>query len=793
MADIYSRLGFYAGIDMNFPKYGKVLGGVAASTTVFMQNNEYTNFIPNEDRNWGVNWNYSAFPGLKLPLRYGLEGTFKLPPLWKLIANGKIEAYSDPFFSSDFYNRSESSGLADLLNRNKANDGVTVVEKTNLTWLLNSTLDLSDRSLAPYINQLRISKMNLEFYWNSKAAANTDSSIYYNYEPTRKFYYPSKLSLPAVQLDISGSLLQLSSKIIKPVKTVSAQPTASPLPDPGMGIHSPFGSKVIAKKEKKPTREELKLPQQKADRKGINNINTDSQFNLEYNLRPNMLVENFFINDTWATVDDIDFAMQYAKMKYQLPVSLNYNSLLYGNLLNLSGSLRFDLSQLDSYKADDIDAIPDSVWTSYLNSDKQNSSLTFTNTQAVSLKPFIEIYELQNSLISYNITWQLFSHKYDLATTQYTDDLFKWDNKTITAHNLNFSFVFSPDTKPYKLNLNNQLAPLDKIITASLEFYIWEISNSITNTLKEIKTTTDGVDTFDWKFDPLIFQSTFNYFSWLNFSEKISYDMDEYNLTESNTGLKLFKINNQFLLEQELIYNFKDKTLEKSLSALNYYNLRLSFLMSRQTPLYYSASQVRWLPDNPDTPEIEDANVKFFKPAEFTVLYNYQLSPVYFWKNRMNLSSNINTNWLLNFNTVTDSKFTITANLNFAIYKFLELQFSASSYNNRLYKYFPALQAKVQHVDPELKDIVIDLLKSFNFLNIDDRQNSDFKMRYVTIKLVHHLEDWDFTLDFTGKYEKSADGTKTDWSPVFSFLVEWMPIPELKKGMTSNKDVITFN
>ena len=43
-----------------------------------------------------------------------------------------------------------------------------------------------------------------------------------------------------------------------------------------------------------------------------------------------------------------------------------------------------------------------------------------------------------------------------------------------------------------------------------------------------------------------------------------------------------------------------------------------------------------------------------------------------------------------------------------------------------------------------------DLLQSFNFFNIQDRYTSNFKLRSLSVKLVHHLRDWDVSFEYAG-------------------------------------------
>jgi hypothetical protein len=83
-----------------------------------------------------------------------------------------------------------------------------------------------------------------------------------------------------------------------------------------------------------------------------------------------------------------------------------------------------------------------------------------------------------------------------------------------------------------------------------------------------------------------------------------------------------------------------------------------------------------------------------------------------------------------------------------------------------------------------------DLLRSFNFFNIEDRKASAFKLKNIVVDMVHHMHDWDLTLRYEGKplLESLAGKPVYTWSDSFSILLQWTPIPELRSNLKGDED-----
>ena len=59
------------------------------------------------------------------------------------------------------------------------------------------------------------------------------------------------------------------------------------------------------------------------------------------------------------------------------------------------------------------------------------------------------------------------------------------------------------------------------------------------------------------------------------------------------------------------------------------------------------------------------------------------------------------------------------------------------------------------------------------------REESNFNLRSFSIQAVHDLGDWQLTVDYAGTQE--LEGTSYVLTPTFTIVIEWLPIPEIKR------------
>ncbi len=145
------------------------------------------------------------------------------------------------------------------------------------------------------------------------------------------------------------------------------------------------------------------------------------------------------------------------------------------------------------------------------------------------------------------------------------------------------------------------------------------------------------------------------------------------------------------------------------------------------------------------------------------------------WKNRITTVTNINTSWNINLRQPTDNVLTFTLTQSFSIYKFLDLKFSVGSTNKAMYLYFDGWRNQLGI--PDNFNFFTDLAKSFNFFNPEQRRESQFNMDRIGLALVHHLRNWDLSIEYSGWPALDSSGTNYRWKSEFDLFVKWNPLP----------------
>ena len=140
----------------------------------------------------------------------------------------------------------------------------------------------------------------------------------------------------------------------------------------------------------------------------------------------------------------------------------------------------------------------------------------------------------------------------------------------------------------------------------------------------------------------------------------------------------------------------------------------------------------------------------------------------------------------MNVQRFTDNLFEFAPRLTLSVHEVLDLTFSSLSVNSKTYRYLPGLPEQLGEswVNP-----VVDLAQSFNFFNPADRYNSAFKIRAVSLKAVHHLHDWDLSVEYSGAPKLVTSPVKQYvWSPSFTIQLQWIPVSELKTAASGDRD-----
>ena len=184
---------------------------------------------------------------------------------------------------------------------------------------------------------------------------------------------------------------------------------------------------------------------------------------------------------------------------------------------------------------------------------------------------------------------------------------------------------------------------------------------------------------------------------------------------------------------------------------------------------------------------------RVFQFKDFSSSVKIDSEKYVFWKNRVNfdyeLSSSLNFD-LVEF-TSSSSNFTFSFGFNLEIYEFLTLKFKTVSENKVPYRYIPAW---ADMVGAPVLNIFTDLLKSFNFFNVQDRYDSNFNLKSISLGLTHDLHDWDLNIDYTGKpyLNETASVPVWEWENKVSIFLKWKAVKDIKTEVEIDKGDVSF-
>ena len=783
MADIYSRLGFLAGLAGDFTPVGTFRAGFAASRTIFFDslNGLYTPYLPaaNPPANAGDEfWNSSSVFGLSVPLRFGLEGSLKTSGSFYSLTAG-FQYFSDPTFTTDFYTRTESGMLSALFAQPNATPQAAP-QQVNLSWDLTSRLDFTKMVNLPFIQNLSIPNLNVNMTWQSKSTnASTDPQLS---DPAHSFYYPSSITIPNVSLAVSGDLVSLggtTAAVSPPAATSTpsaaapaapgttpgaapatgtATPTGTPTPagtptgtptptgapsaaattppagpapstplpsmtrDPGKGFRAPVPTDAAPAR---PKEEAARIPFRSPDpqpnmpQQGAGQGTT---FKLSYQVQPRATLQQTFDPTGWTTPQSIDYVPKYNTFETGGSTSLTAASSFLDRLADTSLTLSMDGLWRSRFSPSAVElASPD--WATQLLSDQQQDRLSVRTTFQGTVRPFPAVQELSTSNLQYRINARMY--QVGLTGTDPFNPITTtlgpaWAPDAISEHSVASTVAVATPMTNDSLAVTFQLPPLVPTMTARLDAGAGPVKGRVQGGFASPPT---GVLP-----QPLVV----------------------------NAGLD-FTPGFPFSVSEELQFDLTGSVLTRATSQLGLAGFAGTFVAQN------TGSPSRLV------------------PSTLRVGYEATANPLYSWKDRVKIVPGLKTHWYLNFQNYVDNLFDFSPSLTLTVYKNLDFTFSSTSNNTRTYLYIPGW-SPFPWVNP-----LTDLLQSFNFANNNDRRRSGFKIQTFSLKIVQHFPDWDVSVQYQGSPQLITITTpfsqQYQWSPTFSIQVQWNAVSEVKSNI----------
>lgn len=789
--DLYTRLGFFGGIEGSFNDNKNLndlffSAGLARSRNLYqIANGGYTYLDRNEEGVYQSYWNDSDFLGMQLPVRFGLD--LKISVKYPILAlTGALRVFSDPFFIRDFYEREESIDWAKILGIEDETSGDTAgtssssAQKTNrLLWNVGFRFTPTVTELRPFIQSAQISRLNASMNWRLKNRPVEDFpskyqvfSLDYMY-PEREFFYPESYTFPAFTGLIAGTFLSTGSQ------SASRQGSSrqSPPTENDIELLPPWEPVEGESEEEKEEKEEdtLKIPSKQKDLP-IPRPRIPSTFShqLKYSISPDITIDSRTNSSLWLRPSDIDFATEYSILNSKTSASLQYSANVLDNFFQLSNNIAIS----GNYKSHFNLAEPeDPKWAQTPNQDKLASFLKLNNGISMTLSPLRQVQQLRNSSIKYSLATTIYQYKYETIENSYDHDLFSWDKDYINSHSMKMNVDFQTIIGKQQFIVDTVFPPLDQSLSLKVALNTGPFSHTLSAGFKK-------EDQWEPTLVKIGERITFLQGSYLE--EIVNYDPKVSAFTDSKSELLIQLLNSNLSLRETFIYDLDDNKATSSATNLSFYWFSMQFQAKHTNDFVFVPGQ-GWVSDG-QPPYNEEPR---FLASQLNLSAKYKLPEQFFWRGRIKFASDINTSWNLNLLRVTNTSLSFALNLKLFIAEFLEFNFASQSLNKASYRYISGLSQKIglNTLNP-----FVDIAKSFNFFNTQDRIESFFNLKSLSVSAIHHLRDWDLTVEYSGTPKPTnVDGFNTiEWSSELSIFVQWKPIPEFKREITTKDGEINF-
>jgi lipopolysaccharide assembly outer membrane protein LptD (OstA) len=749
MLDMYTKLGAYAAIEGSYSG-GDVLQSLNFSAGFGMSRNIYPENGPpfrpyyiDADGRIRTFWNKSNFSGLAIPFRYMLTYYMKLSdPVFNILFD--IDLYSDPYFSRDFQSRSEDIDWNKLLGFEAAADPLSPAINS-LDWNITTSITMPSGTAAPLIRKLALQNLSFSLSWGTRFIPDSLLPHYLqnaHLSPESIFFYPDLLTHPDVSASLTGNLLSISdSKRSKAdaVREPSVRDSdALPL------LKTPWDTDASVEESETQEGRLFRLPPMRPDI-SLPPEPDSYRFHLNYAVNPKFTWETKMDSGAWQQPSDINLNVEYSSINLRNTADLSYSLSLYQKLFTLNGSIRFTSQFRDVYNKSD--SLTEIKWDDLKLQAYQYSLFGIRNSITLATYPFSDDTVFGASNIHYSLHTLLFDRRFDSLDSYdnpiYVDSFVQWNTDYIDEHSVGLSLNAQFLSFTQQLSLEADLPPHDGRFSAELKLGAGPFSSRLTSSLTKSAAA--------WELQPL----------------------------QSTSSLK---VDEWLLLEERFVYTPSLDTISSSSSSLklDFFNVKFDALLSRAYE--FQGAGIGWSAFG-DT---------VLRPARLSIGLDIEPETEAVWKNRIRWGMHSNTSLNVNLLRFTESSLVFTLGVDLYIHEFLTLSFSSQSSNDFIYQYIPGLPEKIGR---PWRDPFTDLLKSFNFFNIQDRYDSFFNLDSLSVSAVHHLEDWDLTIEYSGRPNLKTDNGGTPryvWDSIISISLVWIPIPEIERSIRITDDVIQY-
>ena len=777
MVDYYTNLGGYIGLDFDMPAKGILSAlnlslGIGLTQTIAPPEitGTYTPFYPNYDGS--IDWNYSNLFSQEVPFRYrfktqssvsGKYGSFS----WSL------PYYSDPWVDNDFLSRTEEMDWVNMIQKGAALDPEDS-SKTGLgsyTWQFSGQITPAFPKMSPYINNISISSISSNVSFRVVDARPRNSSDIKYYSPSSYFYAPDTATLYSMSVSVAGTPLSFGGSTAGQTgnKTDTTEPP-DPLKDIGVP-RSPFEKKEKEDTHKKDQTDKLVPPElsQRFDLPRTGSV----KLSLDYRIAP-AGASTLKFNSKWKEYNEINWGDVSSVLNNfsgdaSTTINVNHTENLFSNSFSYNGNgtwrqygfLNEEAEEYLTSGVSDPKKIDEAKKKEYRQS-------FFSTSYSISstLRPLYQNAIFGSSSLQYNLKGLAVKSKFNESSTgdnpQWDLEYGDWVKEKIDNHQFSANISALVMDKNQTFSLTADLPPRDFVLAWRTGLRIW-----VTETDANMRILFPG-DEEKQKLEPLYVTERIIFGTYGNFSQSLVLDTEMKELTSLTSSLNLskwgFTVN--YTASRMLGYEYIPKGSDSANPAFEGWRTRAG------------------------KAEAGDPNY-LLRSRDFSMNYSKNFSKKELWNNRLNFNVNVSSRLFLDLQRYTSSNFNFSLGFTLGINKFLDLSLSTTSENAYIYRYLKDVpffsDAPIDIPDSPQNNLFLDLINSFRFDDDRLRQSSGFKMKNLRITATHYLGDWNAVLSWTMSPYRPPGKLQYEINNEVSFLVQWIPISEIKTDVSYNK------
>jgi hypothetical protein len=756
LVDGYTNLGTYLGTELALPARG-VLGaldlslGLGVTRTIYLLDSNY--YTPFAESDGISDWNSAYLFGAPVPFRYRFDTTGSVAGTQGALS-WAFPYYADPYVDRDFMDRSEQMDWIGLLKNSGDSTQTAEAAAENILgpyeWRLTGSLTPNMDFFSPYINTLSVSSMSSTVAFRTRNSTIRKDTV----SPDRIFFYPDKFTIASISAAIAGTPFSLGAPAARSAETQAETETgdAAKEEDPfaHIGVPRPPWEDAFGGDDALDAADpyQLKPP-------ALGQIFTFSpwsgpRFAIDYRFAPTMASELQFRSSqqNWPEFSEVNWEevssiLSTLRSDGSITFGLtNPSTELYALSLRFFGNVAWQDYTMINEEAEEFDT-QEELDAAYLR--VHNATFYTTSSELINtIKPVYWDPIWGNSNFQYTLRGLLVKSAFNQTTEEPTwDAVFgKWDEESLDAHSLAFNLIASVMDKVQNFSVVASIPPEETSLSGDLTLRAWI---SETNVKEKI------LDPYEEPiFDPLYFTETLRFTTDYSAQQYLVYDPELEELTNLTPSL-----------------------------TLGGFTASYSAVRSRS---YYLSPGLGWLL----TEDPEKLN-----PRELRLAYIRTFTKEKIWHRLLSFKVNVNTGFTFDLQRYTYSRFNFSLGFTLGLTKFIDLSLTTSSENAVMFRYFQDMPFfSLPEALPGQTNIFVDLLNSFRFDNDSLRRQSGFKLKSFNLSMTHHMGDWDATLGLT--LSPYLDQAKFPYQYKFnnqvSFVVQWLPIPEIKSSIHYDKD-----